>query len=177
MTMNNPKPINLVPIKWRKTGRESLIKKRLYLANSILSAVGILVLFAGGLYYFWKSSEYRTMLAKNEKVQENLTKIQTLEKNYLLFKNRLTAVSDIRELGNNDFFFIIRDLLLSDETQPYLSEFEISTSSAEITLVFSDPNNIDLFLETIKQHNSKSVTIDSVEKDAGNYKMKLTINN
>lgn len=175
--MNNPKTINLVPVKWSKTGRESLIKKRLYLANSILSAIGILVLFAGGLYYFWKNSEYRTVLAKNEKIQESLSKIQVSEKNYLFLKSQLITMTEIQKSGKNNFFFLIRDLLLTNEAQPYISEFDISNTSAQISLVFPDPNNIDQFLETIKQHNFKSVTIDSVEKDIGNYSIELTINN
>lgn len=175
--MNNPKIINLVPIKWSKTGRESLIKKRLYLVNSILSAIGILALFAGGLFYFWKNSQYRTLVAQNNKVQENLSKIESLEKNYLLLKDQLAAVTKVRESGKNNFFFIMRDLLLSDEAQPYLSEFDVTVSTAKISLVFSDPTYIDAFLQIINQYNFKSVVIDSVEKNTGSYEMKLTINN
>ncbi len=169
------KTINLIPVKWSKTGRESLIKKRLYLTNSILSAVGIIVLFAGGLFYFWKNTEYRTMVAKNKKVEENLLQIATQDQSYSFLKNRLGSIVEIQKNKTNDFFFLIRDLLLANEAQPHLSEYEISASAAKITLVFPDPLSIDTFLETTNQYGFRSVVVDSLEKETGAYKMKIDI--
>jgi len=171
------KTINLIPVKWSKTGRESLIKKRLYLANSILSAVGILLLFAGGLFYFWKNTEYRTMVAKTAKVEESLSQLSVSEKDYYLLKSELASVVEIRKINANAFFFLFRDLLLSSEAQPFLSEYEISASSSKVTLVFPDAEGIDSFLTAINQYGFKSVIIDSLEKDTGTYKMKLAITN
>lgn len=178
--MNNPpavktKTLNLIPIKWSKSGRESLIKQRLYLTNTILSVAGIVALFAGGIYYFWKNTNYRSTVAQNQKVAEKLLAVLETEGRFMLLKNQLAQVTAIRQKDANSFFFLMKDLLLTSGMDVFLVEYEVTAGTAKLTFNFTNPSEINLFLEATNNYEFKSVVVDSVEKDAGSYVVKVNI--